>query len=594
MIVALVVVGACSDDSERLPAEPATTAPDLATTPSAPTSTTTTTTAAAIGREFESTLSYVVELPAEWVTDATLKGELWLDSMIGGDGEFFRSRVHDHPNRDPFVDSVPKFLPALKEAVVETAGLFPNEFGTNPTIDAAAIGGVAGYLIKPSADSLTPDTTTYIFEAPVHVGSRFIEFAVDKPHEAEIMDSLRWLPPPASWVHPEIQDQHDRTGRRALEDLFDAMAAGKWEIAARYLLSESEWPGPDIATLIGEYDPDGETLATSLANYCATALCDASFSIGDSQAISEAQQSFEVTFESDEGSVVEQLNVGWFENEAAVSSLPPPGTVGVAAAPIDLRVFGEPYPGDLAVLRYKSTQYHHAADRTWSLYLWHLVSTPEWVAGDSVIANSRSYGHGAVGTDGQRVVLAEDPASIVGAATPADAPLVFIADENSAVVRAVDPEGIQTTRLFDFTLREERVYAVDASTNRIVVQLGIGDSTALELYQFDPTNRTVGSLITRIEPDGYIGAGHLAPNGATIAATLDPSFYDQTQTVALLNSADGTVLHRWSLEGDDIIDSLDYDSRFILAHLQRGDIFVIDTTNGHTRRVTTQTVIRFR
>jgi len=108
----------------------------------------------------------------------------------------------------------------------------------------------------------------------------------------------------------------------------------------------------------------------------------------------------------------------------------------------------------------------------------------------------------------------------------------------------------------------------------------IGDSTALELYRFDPTNRAVGSLIARIEPDGYIGAGNLAPNGATIAATLDPSFCEQTQTVAILNSADGTVLERWSFEGDDVIDSLDYDDHFVLAHLQGGGIFVIDTTTA--------------
>ena len=96
-----------------------------------------------------------------------------------------------------------------------------------------------------------------------------------------------------------------------------------------------------------------------------------------------------------------------------------------------------------------------------------------------------------------------------------------------------------------------------------------------------------------MEPGGYGGAGHLWPDGDTMAGTIDPSFYDQAQTVAVLDSANGTVLEPWGVDGETVIDSVDYDGRFILAQLVGGGIWVIDTSDGTSRQVATGATIRF-
>ena len=552
---------------------------------------------------FESRLGYAVELPASWTRDTTPEAGDWSDSMTGGDGEFLRSRPFDVPDRSPFVDSVPEEVPNLEQTAHMMAALFPADFGANPVIGTVTIDGRVGWIIRPSADAATPDTVTYLFEAPASTSSRFLEIAIDRSHAQEIMATLVWLPDPNSVTTPpttvapeEVGLPSDAVGRLVLEDMFDAMAASEWEIAAGYFESGgSDWPfGPEVAARIGEYDPALDP-STRLADYCETALCNASFAIGGSDATSgDGQRTFAVTFESVDGPVVDQMQVGYFEGTIYVNSVPPPGIADDPGAPIDVRVFGETYTGDLTVLRYGATESLRGGNHTWAfhphwLHPWWLVPHTVGVAGGSVVAD---WGDGVatVPADGQLVVLADEPAQLGGASTLAGGPLVFIVDGRT--VSAVDPDGTNDTVLFNPT-GDESIYAVDASDDRIVTLTGAGESTALEVYNFDPATRAIGELITRLETDGYVGPGHLAPDGHTIAATLEPTFYDPTRTVALFDVADGSVLERWTVDNLDTIEAIDYDGRFIVADLTGGGIVVIDTDNGTTRQVNTGVTLRF-
>ena len=149
----------------------------------------------AADQQLETGLGFTVDLPVSWTADSTATADEWSESVVGDGGGFFRVRAMDRPDRSLFVDLADPDLPDLGEAAAEMAGLFPPEFGTTPEIVSTTVDARAAYVIIPSADATTPETVTYLFYSPLS-SWRFLEVAIDRAHDAVVMDTFTWLPDP--------------------------------------------------------------------------------------------------------------------------------------------------------------------------------------------------------------------------------------------------------------------------------------------------------------------------------------------------------------------------------------------------------------
>jgi hypothetical protein len=394
------------------------------------------------------------------------------------------------------------------------------------------------------------------------------------------------------WMGPESYVE-DPAGRRVIEGLLDAIAAGEYEIAASFLVNEGF--SEEVEERLGDLFSDPPDRLFS--EFCTTAACGAPYTIGDTVALDEWSRTYRVVFETTDGPVPIDIRTGAFEGNVTAGNLPPDGTPAERAPRIDQRLFGIAYPGSLTIVRDRAVERVVAGRSEWSL-MWRarLLERFGAVGGSIIEERWLDMGGGvyrlAIGS-GVGDLLAASPAQLAGAAMAADRPVAFVTDGES--LDAIDLATTFRETLRDFANLDETPYAADGAngTGRLLLTLGAGESTWFEIYEFNETTLRLGKLLTRIDPDGALGIGHLAPDAQTIATTYDDSWYDPVQTIALLDAADGSVLGRWTIAAPDSINSLDFDGRWIVAELSDGDLFVVDTESADVRRVTTTVRVRF-
>lgn len=379
--------------------------------------------------------------------------------------------------------------------------------------------------------------------------------------------------------------------RRIVEDFLDAVAEGRYEAAATYLVNEGY--SDEVALRLG--DLFGQSPDALFSAFCRTAACGAPYSIGETIDVEASARTLRVTFATTRGPVDVPMEVGMFEGLPTVGNLPPDGAALEPALRIDQRIFGEPYDGSLAVARDRAVQWITGDGGSDWLISYRMRFRPAWAAaGDHVVVGENAdLGGGVFVVDetGGFAAVAEAPAELAGAGIVGDRHLAFVID--GPRLDAVDLHDGTRATLLNLEGRDESPYNADAAAGRLLVTLGAGESTWLEIYSIDEATLEVGRLLERIDPAGAVGHGYLSSDGTRIATTLDDSFFDPIRSVATFDASSGEVIGRWTVSGPASIDRLDYDGRWVVAEVSDGTLFVVDTVAGDVRRVQTGVGVRF-
>jgi hypothetical protein len=389
--------------------------------------------------------------------------------------------------------------------------------------------------------------------------------------------------------------------RRTISDFLDATAAHEYGIAGRYLFNEGT--PHEVAERIGEFgvvdDFDGR-----FAEFCRTAACDAPYVVGAALDPLEFQRTFSVEFETTAGPVIIPIAVGSFEGILTVQNLPPEGT-GTGLAPIDERIFGRPYDGDLTIVRQRVVQRLRDGHSSWiGDYRLRGFDRVD-VAGDFVITRAFGREAGAVRVfepnDGEQmadvVILRAVGATETypaGGSNVAGRAIAFLAGDDK-IFAVVDLDTGEQAAVFpaDKAWGDAAPEEADATDGRIVVTVVVGDSSWLEVYEFDAATLTAGALVTQVRPEGVLGYGSISPDGRSVVATLFADSSVPVTTVAVFDATTGDLRDRFALEGGEQVVEIDYDGRWIVARLDNEQLWVIDAATGTTRRVDSPVQVRF-
>jgi len=398
-------------------------------------------------------------------------------------------------------------------------------------------------------------------------------------------------------------DSHisESLGRTIISELLDALAAGEWDVAAAALLNEGS--GVDDERVGEDWYVRGYDEVFS--QLCETAVCGAPYTIGESTRASETSRTMAVTFQTADGPVVTEMQLGMFEGITTAMTLPPDGTVLDAMPSIDVRLFGEPYSGELTVLRHRSAEHIVDGESTWSSnWRYRNVGDQFAIAGGIVVRPHHTGARGtfyleATGLDFEEDIFTDEhEGGLRGASTADGHALAFVRDGGYELI-AIDLESGEQARLpceVCVEHSDERVWFVDAGDTRIALGHGAGDSYSTTIYEFDPATLTLGEQVGVVGFEQSHDRAQLSPDGGLVAALLFPGLNEPSRSVALFDTVSGerTSTHTYTLEGEATIESMDYDGRFILAELSNGTTWVIDTTeSGAERIVTVPARIRF-
>jgi hypothetical protein len=373
----------------------------------------------------------------------------------------------------------------------------------------------------------------------------------------------------------------EATAHLVIEDLLDAVAAGEYQIAAGYLLNEGI--SAEVEERLGNLweVPPGELFAS----FCATAACGAPFEIGDTVAVDPYARTLSVTFSTTAGPVTVPITATVFEGRVTAASLPPVGAPAGTADPIDVRVFGEPYPGTLLAGRAQAVEHIARGVHRWEVASQLPLATALDAAGDVMVVSFMDVvavagGDGAPGSE-----LATAPFTLAGAGAAHRYSLALVSDGER--LDAIDLVSGRRATVLDHAGGDGTIESADVAGDTLLVTLGDGARVWYEVYAFDAGALAVDPDGRSLAPDEPVSAGHLSPDG-THLATAQP-----TGAVAVLDSTTGAVLDRWSLGEGETVTDLDYDGRWILARLDGRTLLVVDTDTGETRRVDTAVRLRF-
>lgn len=375
---------------------------------------------------------------------------------------------------------------------------------------------------------------------------------------------------PESWVY-------EGTARRVIADLLDAVAAGEYEIATGYLVNEG-W-SQEVGERLGDlWESSPEELFTG---FCERAACRAPYEIGPTVSVNAWSRTMEVVFSTEAGLVTLPLSAVVFEGRVTVSNLPPDGRANDPAEPVDVRLFGAPYPGTLNLIRYQAVQRIIGGESAW-FPLYRLPGSGRTaVVGDDVVVDEPAGGVTALPLDGGELgLVAAEPFRLAGSGIAGGRRLVFLTDGEQVDVVDLD-SGNRAPLPGPFG---GRPIGVDPAGGRLLVTVESGEAIWFETYEFDAAGLTLGALVGRVQ--GRTGVARLSPDGNLIATSLG-------NAVAVVDPSLGTVGGRWDLGGDSPVVDLEFDGRWIVVRLDDTTTVAIDVETGDQRRLSDLPVIRF-
>lgn len=366
--------------------------------------------------------------------------------------------------------------------------------------------------------------------------------------------------------------------RRIVDGLLDALAREDWTAAEWYLsngaVTAAVWAGVPVT----EETP--ERGSEILADYCATALCGASWEILGVLR-DQTATSVEVRFSSAEGPTAVWFEMSWFEGETATVSLPPVGEVGERAPSVMERVFGDARPtGEVVVAWSETIEWQRSGESR----------ATGWAARDggirAVVDELVVQGHEPVFVlegEGDQTFLS--PYLYVGAGEIDGLPYALVTDFSDGAFyaeRLDDPaaEPILVTG----PAGTPTVWAADVGDQLMLLLVGPDIPDQLEVRGRNGLDLAPAGTV--IAPPGIaVGLGAIAPDDSSlmaIASVTEARLYRHL----IQFSVEGEELGRWQLPEDEVFTGgLDFDGRFGMAPLAGGGYFVVDTVADTTRVV---------
>lgn len=136
-----------------------------------------------------SPLGFEITLPAHFVQEVGGEADEWLHSFLSEDGGF-RVRAFDRPDRVIFfevADDEPP--PGLLEAARQLAQNFPEEFGTDPSIEPMVL-GTTDVVVIDAATGISGEPTLTVLTSGRAAAMVYAEIRLWGPDRSTLLDLL--------------------------------------------------------------------------------------------------------------------------------------------------------------------------------------------------------------------------------------------------------------------------------------------------------------------------------------------------------------------------------------------------------------------
>lgn len=363
---------------------------------------------------------------------------------------------------------------------------------------------------------------------------------------------------------------------RVIDELLMALAAGDFDRAAQAMNTGATDP---LALLeIGLVEGEGHWNIL-LADHCEIALCGAAYELGSIDR-SEPRARVEVVFSGADGPVTEWFRLAWWEGRSGVDHLPPIGVIGERTPTALERLFGDELPTSEVVIGRPSTI-------EWSNGT-HPMITGFWAGHrggiSAVVGGEVVFGGAPTSVLDDAFGREVSPAFFAGASAADGRPVVFGYDEELLGLVAYDIAAVEApvTVVVDGDAERSSSFA-SVGDRLIAVTAGFGHLSWIEISDRD--GYAVVPETTRTLDFGDLSTGHgvLAPDDSSLVLFTAPDFPTPFNAIARY-SPEGVELGSWPIpEGETVAGELEFDGRWIVAGLESGRVFIIDTATDTAR-----------
>ena len=545
LLMAVVALGACSQDAEPTVSSTSTTLPPT---------TTTTTVEPICGDEFPVFLTFAGEQAALGAVGVGRLGRPLQEGQVARHWDLNGTYVDI---RWPAATGVE--APGRVSVSNQLLAAQQRDFGVTLTVD---IGG---------------ESDCRLLEADVHG-------APDVPAAQQVANTLAeslvpvadleafFNPPPPDPVIEPVDGP-----ARLVAQFLEAAGSGQWDQAARLLSPQA------LAGL-----PEGASPAEQLEEYCGDALCAAAYEISGFGRTGDIVSTVDVDL--DGGAVGWQAAIHREQERLLLDGLPPEGSAP-ARPPLSERLFGDPGVAVGAVW-YDAVSF---GEGSW-------IDFPEAV-GEGVDIEEGRWGiaHG-VGEGGDRSVFVRDllgefepeefPLSSdfewVGAGVFGERPVAYVGE--GSLLWDLDVSTLDLEPLLSLDPSSGVVNSVDAAGDTLAITIRIGDSVEVQFFDlgFDQ--------LSEAWRDGSYVNADLDTAGEVAAVVVVREVTGQND-IALIPVGFGIEVAAWPLEGEGSIVDVQYNGQFVIGQVEHPDqppaTMVVDTFTGSATVVPVVAQLRF-